>query len=190
MRFRNKWAIVLLGSGCLGAAVIPHGNNGHGNNGGPVLHTNQDSPLALLAQDKDASIYGVHETIGTLAEGILIPLISNVVILPGDPIIDGIFWAPYGMWIESGCDPILDFNYDSMVIEFMEPADGSPELTVTCQDGFYACCSCFCGNIYALCRANNLPDPVIPCIGGGPGSTECGISRAACGDDNIPLPQQ
>lgn len=155
--------------------VLSHGNNGkHGNNG----HTNQTS---LVADQFGASIYMLGRVEGTLTEGILFGVPSWDALLPGDDIIEGTFWAPLGLIIET--DICLFDTLENTVIEFINIVMEADEIEVTCEDGYYACCTCQENCALALCRLNTDPDPVYPCEGGGRGSTHCKIKCKATQND-------
>lgn len=151
-----------------------HGNNGHGNNG--FVTATWEAAIRV-----DADVYVNTPTKGHIAWGVLFSVPSfDVVLSPGDEIVDGIFWAPVGLVVEiikgDPCPRIE--TLESMVIGF-----GPPDTlggSVTCQPGFYACCFCFGACTYGKCYANGTPIPVYGCQFGGPGTATCSISRDDC----------
>lgn len=149
----------------------------HGNNGGVIpKHTTQDHLInaEILAQFMGSDDYGFMASEGTISAGVLIDPFTGVVLISGDDVRDGIFWALMDIQIDSGC--IFKLTADS-VIAFV-PSELA--LSVTCADGFYACCFCLCGQHYARCYADSSDEPFGGCLGGGTNSPTCAIESSDC----------
>ena len=153
--------------------VVSHGNQGHGNQG----HTVQDQLLdaEILAQFMGSDEYGFMASEGTVTDGVLIDPFKGTVLISGNVVKGGTFWAPVDTQIEF--DMCVFRVPADAVISFVPP---EVALAVTCAEGFYACCFCFCNQHYARCYADGSDEPFGGCIGGGDNSPTCSIESSDC----------
>lgn len=161
----------------------------------PAYYSFLPSPLEILPDDNASVAVAVTDL--ELEDGGVLP--AGELVGPGLAVRAGVIWnlSEASMWVASARGDVDTVLADELIViarqqpqEMLpEPIPGysitqdeqgnvipiSKQFSVSCGQGYYACCYEFNSRAVCRCIRNGEPEPAGGCTAGGPGSTSCSI---------------